>query len=406
MREVLLLCWRDTGHPQGGGSERYLEEVGAQLAARGIKVTLRTAGYRGAAKKETVDGIEISRGGGRYSVYPRALAAIAAGRLGFGPLRGIRPDAVIDTQNGIPFFSRAVVGAPVTLLVHHCHREQWPVAGRLMGKVGWWLESRLSPRAHRNNQYLTVSLPSAEELVDLGVHRDRIAVVRNGADEIPAGVAVGGADSRTAHPSVCVLSRLVPHKQIEDALEAVAALRPAIADIHLDVIGGGWWERNLRDRAFELGIGDAVTFHGHVDETRKHQLLSRSWVHVMPSRKEGWGLAVIEAAQHGVPTIGYRSSKGLTDSIVDGVTGVLVGGAEGDEGDVGALTEAVNTLLLDPEMRLVLGEKARIRVGEFSWEHTGNGVHQVLATTAAGLWTSGLVSPQASHSSLEDARSE
>ena len=53
-------------------------------------------------------------------------------------------------------------------------------------------------------------------------------------------------------------------------------------------------------------------------------MVQQSWVHVLPSRKEGWGLAVIEAAQHAVPTIGYRSSGGLTDSIVDGVTGVLV----------------------------------------------------------------------------------
>ncbi|RZL72980.1 MAG: glycosyltransferase family 1 protein, partial [Rhodococcus sp. (in: high G+C Gram-positive bacteria)] len=322
------------------------------------------------------------------------------------PLRGIRPDAVIDTQNGIPFFSRVVAGAPVTLLVHHCHREQWPVAGRLMGKIGWWVESRLSPRTHRDDQYLTVSLPSADELVELGVARERIAVVRNGADDIPLGVEVGGTGTRTAHPSVCVLSRLVPHKQIEDALEAVAALRPTIADMHLDVIGGGWWEQNLRDRAHELGIGDAVTFHGHVDETRKHRLLSQSWVHVMPSRKEGWGLAVIEAAQHGVPTVGYRSSKGLTDSIVDGVTGVLVGSAEASTADVGELTAAVNALLLDPETRLVLGEKARVRAGEFSWRHTGNGVHEVLAGTAAGLRTSGLVSPALARPGLEHARAE
>ncbi|MCQ4121105.1 glycosyltransferase family 4 protein [Rhodococcus tibetensis] len=406
MHEVLLLCWRDTGHPQGGGSERYLEQVGAQLAARGIKVTLRTAGYPGAPKKETVDGIEISRAGGRYSVYPRALAAIAAGRLGFGPLEGIRPDAVIDTQNGIPFFSRAVAGAPVTLLVHHCHREQWPVAGKLMGKIGWWVESRLSPRTHRDNQYLTVSLPSADELVELGVERERIAVVRNGADDIPAGVAIGGAQTRTDHPSVCVLSRLVPHKQIEDALEAVAALRPTIGGLHLDVIGGGWWEQNLRDRASELGIGDAVTFHGHVDESRKHELLAQSWVHVMPSRKEGWGLAVIEAAQHGVPTVGYRSSKGLTDSIVDGVTGVLVGGIDAAATDVDDLTAAVSALLLDAETRMVLGEKARVRAGEFSWEQTGNGVHEVLAGTAAGLRTSGLVSSVLPRPGLGHAHAE
>ncbi|MBJ8347717.1 glycosyltransferase family 4 protein [Antrihabitans sp. YC2-6] len=384
MREVVLLCWRDTGHPQGGGSERYLEEVGRALAASGVKVTLRTARYGGAPKREHVDGIDISRGGGRFSVYPRALAAIALGRLGIGPMRGLRPDAVIDTQNGIPFFASAVAGAPVTVLVHHCHREQWPVAGALVGRVGWWVESRLSPRAHRRNQYLTVSLPSAEELAALGVERERIAVVRNGAGALPAGVDAGSQATRTAHPSLVVLSRLVPHKQIEDALATVARLRRSIDGVHLDVIGGGWWEEPLRERAHELGIERSVTFHGHVSEERKHELLSRAWVHVLPSRKEGWGLAVIEAAQHGVPTVGYRSSRGLTDSIIDGVSGLLVG-------DFDELSAAVESLLLDEESRIVLGEKARIRAREFSWEQTASGVLDVLAATARGERVSGLV---------------
>ncbi len=390
MREVLLLCWRDTGHPQGGGSERYLEHVGAGLAARGVKVTLRTASYPGAPAEEVVDGIHISRAGGRLSVYPRALGAILAGRLGFGPLRGVRPDAVIDTQNGIPFFSRIVAGAPVTLLVHHCHREQWPVAGPLMAKLGWWLESTVSPRVHRRNQYLTVSLPSADELVALGVAREQVAVVRNGADSVPDVTAVGGDHTRTPHPSLSVLSRLVPHKQIEDALEVVATLRFRVPGLHLDIIGGGWWEENLRERVEQLGIASAVTFHGHVDEARKHQLLGRSWVHVMPSRKEGWGLAVVEAAQHGVPTVGYRSSKGLTDSIIDGVTGVLVG-ADVSDRDVPALTEAVAELLLDGKVRADLGEKARVRAREFSWEQTAQGVQSVLVASMAGTHVSGLV---------------
>ncbi|WP_330184349.1 glycosyltransferase family 4 protein [Nocardia sp. NBC_01503] len=384
MREVLLLCWRDTGHPQGGGSERYLEQVGAQLAARGVKVTLRTARYPGAPRRERVDGIDISRGGGRYTVYPRALAAIALGRLGVGPLRGTRPDAVIDTQNGIPFFARAAAAAPTVLLVHHGHREQWPVAGRLIGRIGWWIESRLSPRVHRGNQYLTVSLPSAEELTALGVEASRIAVVRNGAEPVPARVPTGDHYTRTAHPSIVVLSRLVPHKQIEDAMAVVAGLRDSVPGLHLDVIGGGWWDANLRAHADDLGIADAVTFHGHVDEDRKHELLARAWVQVLPSRKEGWGLAVIEAAQHGVPTVGYRSSRGLTDSIVDGVTGMLVD-------DVAQLTEAVGELLDDAESRTVLGEKARARAREFSWEQTGNGVFEVLSTVARGERVSGLV---------------
>lgn len=387
MREVLLLCWRDTGHPQGGGSERYLEQVGAQLAARGVKVTLRTARYPGAARREHVDGIDISRAGGRYTVYPRALAALLLGRIGLGPLRGVRPDAVIDTQNGIPFFATAVTSAPSVVLVHHGHREQWPVAGRLVGRVGWWIESRLSPRVHRRNQYLTVSLPSAEELATLGVDRSRIAVVRNGAEPVPVDAPTGAAETRTPAPTVVVLSRLVPHKQIEDALAAVALLRDRVPGLRLDVIGDGWWADNLRDNARELGIADAVTFHGHVDERRKHELLARAWVHVLPSRKEGWGLAVIEAAQHGVPTVGYRSSRGLTDSIVDGATGILVD-------DVTQLADAVGDLLDDPGARTVMGEKARARAREFSWEQTGNGVYEVLAAVARGEHTSGLIAPR------------
>jgi glycosyltransferase involved in cell wall biosynthesis len=335
-----------------------------------------------------VDGIEISRGGGPYTVYPRALAAILLARIGLGPLRGMRPDVVVDTQNGIPFFSWLVTSAPIVLLVHHGHREQWPVAGRLVGRIGWWIESRLSPRVHRRTQYLTVSLPSAEELVTLGVDRTRIAVVRNGAEPVPTQVASGAAGTRTRHPSLVVLSRLVPHKQIEDALAVVAGLRERIPGLHLDVIGDGWWAENLKTRARELDIAGAVTFHGHVDELRKHELLSRAWVHVLPSRKEGWGLAVIEAAQHAVPTVGYRASRGLTDSIVDGVTGLLVD-------DLTQLTESVGDLLESGQARTVMGEKARARAREFSWEHTAYGVREVLTAVRRGRFVSGLVTSRA-----------
>lgn len=387
VREVLLLCWRDTGHPQGGGSERYLEEIGAVLAAQGVKVTLRTASYPGAPKRERVNGIDVSRGGGRLTVYPRAWAAMWAGQRGFGPLRGVKPDAVIDTQNGIPFFARIFTAAPVALLVHHCHREQWPVAGRLMGRVGWFIESRLSPRLHRSSQYLTVSLPSAQELEDLGVDGSRIAIARAGLDPMPEGVAAGSELTRSVNPSLCVLSRLVPHKQIEDALEAVAQLRPRLPELHLDVIGDGWWAQELRDKAAELGIVDAVTFHGHVSEERKNELLARAWVHVMPSRKEGWGLVVIEAAQHGVPTVGYRSSRGLTDSVVDGGTGVLVD-------NPAELVDAVGLLLEDEQWRLALGEQARARVGQFSWVRSAMAVRTVLDSMLHGARVSGVVTGQ------------
>lgn len=381
VRSVLLLCWRDTGHPQGGGSEAYLQRIGAQLAASGVAVTLRTARYPGAPRRSVVDGVQISRGGGRHSVYILAGLAMVFARIGLGPLRRVRPDVVIDTQNGLPFLSRLAFGRRVVVLVHHCHREQWPVAGRVLSRFGWFVESRLSPWIHRDNQYVTVSLPSALDLAELGVDLDRIAVVRNGVDEAPSDTLTAGCSDT---PRVAVLSRLVPHKQIEDALDAVAQLRDDIPGLHLDIVGDGWWRQPLVDHAAALGIGDLVTFHGHVDDVTKHHVVHRAWVHLLPSRKEGWGLAVVEAAQHGVPTIGYRSSGGLNDSIVDGVTGVLVD-------DQPELVRRLAELLCDPVLREQLGRKAQLRSDDFSWQQSADAMRSVLRAVHTGQRVSGLV---------------
>ncbi|PYE18150.1 glycosyltransferase involved in cell wall biosynthesis [Williamsia limnetica] len=379
LREVLLLCWRDSDHPQGGGSERYLERIGAELARGGVEVTLRTARYPGAAASEVRDGIKVSRGGGRLGVYPSALMAIALGRFGLGPLAGLRPDVVIDTQNGIPFFARWVAAAPVVVLVHHCHRRQWPVAGALLGKVGWFIESRMSPWVHRRSQYLTVSLPSAEDLERMGIGSERVAVVRAGTDPVPEVASDASGALR-----LCVLSRLVPHKQIEHALEVMARLSATHPDVALDVIGDGWWSEQLRSHATELGVDDRVVFHGHVSEIDKHRLLAGATLHVMPSRTEGWGLAVVEAAGHGVPTIGYRSSRGLTDSVIDGVTGVLVD-------NIDELAAATAQLLDDPAWCRELGEKASQRAEGYSWPIAASGVTHVLTEAAAHRRVSGLV---------------
>jgi glycosyltransferase involved in cell wall biosynthesis len=107
-------------------------------------------------------------------------------------------------------------------------------------------------------------------------------------------------------------------------------------------------------------------------------------VHVLPSRKEGWGLAVIEAAQHAVPTIGYRSSGGLADSIIDGVTGVLVD-------DHAELVNRLEQLLTDAVLRDQLGFKAQARSAEFSWKQTADGMRSVLESVVAGDRVTGVV---------------
>ena len=94
--------------------------------------------------------------------------------------------------------------------------------------------------------------------------------------------------------------------------------------------------------------------------------------------------AVTEAAQHSVPTIGYRFSGGLTDSIVDGVTGLLV-----DDHD--ELVAGLERLLADHVLRDQLGAKAQARSGEFSWRQSAHAMRTVLESMYAGRRVSGVV---------------
>ena len=365
---VLLLNWRDLHHPEAGGAEKYLVTVAEGLAARGHEVTFRTAAYPGALPAETIEGVHYVRRGGHYSIYARALAAHAESRY----------DVVVDVQNGVPYLSPLVTRTPVVNLVHHVHREQWPVIlGPRTARFGWWLESSLAPRVYRRTSYVAVSDSTKRELVGLGVDADRVTIIHNGTDAVADDTAL-----RSPQPRVVVLGRLVPQKRLEIALDAVAALRERVPGLHLDVVGSGWWEPRLREHVAALGIHEAVTFHGHVSEAEKHQLLARAWVHAMPSLKEGWGLVVVEAGVHGTPTVAFRAAGGPADSIRDGETGVLVDDVEG-EPDSGAYTEALRSLLTDCARRQRMSEEARSWVSRFRWDDCVDSWERLLLREAA-----------------------
>jgi glycosyltransferase involved in cell wall biosynthesis len=365
---VLLLNWRDQHHPEAGGAEKYLVTVAEGLAARGHEVTFRTASYPGALPEETVAGVRYLRRGGHYSIYPRAFAANTAARH----------DVVVDVQNGVPYLSPLVTRAPVVNLVHHVHREQWPVVfGPRTARFGWWVESRLAPRVYRRTSYVAVSSSTKRELVELGVDADRVTIIHNGTDAVADEEA-----RRSSSPRVVVLGRLVPQKRVEIALDAVAALRARVPGLHLDVVGTGWWEPQLREHATALGLEDDITFHGHVSETEKHRLLAEAWVHAMPSLKEGWGLVVVEAGVHGTPTVAFRSAGGPADSIVDGETGLLVDDVA-TEPDVRAYTQALGSLLLDDARRKRMSGDSRRWVSRFRWDDCVDAWERLLLGEAA-----------------------
>ena len=358
-QHIVVLNWRDIWHPEGGGSEVYVQQVAQRLIPE-ARITWVTARYDGAPARESVEGIDYVRRGGHISIYLWAAWMLLTRRLG-------HVDAVLEVQNGMPFLARWFTRARVVVLVHHVHREQWAVVGPLLARIGWFMESRVAVRTNRGVRYVAVSDVTRRELIELGVRAEDIDIARNGLPPVPPYEEAAPASS----PTLVVLSRLVPHKQIDHAIRAMPALMAEFPDVRLRIMGSGWWESHLTDLTAELGLNDRVSFLGHVSDTTKFEELAKAWIHVLPSVKEGWGLSIVEAGRAGTPSLAYASAGGVTESILDGVTGALAQ----DEDD---LVVQLERLLGNDVLRREMGNKARERSSEFTWEVAADRVRDAL----------------------------
>ncbi len=181
---------------------------------------------------------------------------------------------------------------------------------------------------------------------------------------IPSGVDLPAQVGEEAYPlEVLYAGRLSPEKGVLELVEAADGL-------NLVVAGDG----PLRGR-----VPGAQGFVPH-DELQ--QLYARAAVVVCPSRREGFGVACLEAMAHGRPVVA-TAVGGLRDLVVDGETGVVV-----PPRDPGALRSALERLLADPELRRRLGAAGRQRARErFSWASVTD------ATLAAYAEAAGTMGP-------------
>lgn len=314
-RRVAVVNWRDTEHSSAGGAEAYAWQYARALRDGGAEVELLTAREPGQTATAVKDGITVRRRGGTVGFYLATALRLLARRR--------RLDAVVDPSCGLPVFAPLFVRrrTPVVLVVHHVHQAQFathfpaPVAG-----IAGWLERVLMPLVYRRRTVVAVSSSTIEEMRTQLGWRGPIGLLENGATLPDLGA---GSPEEQDPDRVVVLGRLVTHKRVDLVLHALDALRSERPRLRVDVVGDGPERPALEGLAARLGLGHRVTFHGFVDEPTKSALLRRAAVHVCASDAEGWGLTVIEAAGHGVPTLA-RDVPGLRDSVRRGETGWLV----------------------------------------------------------------------------------
>ncbi|MEU9859994.1 glycosyltransferase family 4 protein [Streptomyces sp. NPDC047971] len=363
--DIAFLNWRDPSHPDAGGAEAYCWEIARRFSAAGAHVTLVSARYPGARAREFREGIRIVRGGGTFGVYGAAAAHLLRHRHGY--------DAVVDFQNGIPFFSPLFTPRWTSdiCVIHHIHQHQfdlrfhWP-----LNAVGRVLEKQISRLVYRGRPVVVVS-PSTRE----GARRELgfgnpIHIVPNGS---PRAAAAASDGSRSRRPTITVVSRLMPQKRVDLLVRAVPALLRRTPALRVDVCGDGPELDRLRRLAAELGVASAIVFHGRVTEQRKRELFHRAWLTVVPSVAEGWGLTVIEANAAGTPALAY-DVPGLRDAVQPGVNGWLLPQDHDLADGIGdALAE-----LAQPESRALMAERCRSWAAAFSWDDSAERLAQVV----------------------------
>lgn len=230
----------------------------------------------------------------------------------------------------------------------HAH---WLPAGWVAARTGkpyivqvWGTDLALARRApwlargvlRRARLVVAASNELAEDARALGAREVR--VIPSGVD-LPAEV---GAEADP--PEVLYAGRLSPEKGVLELVEAADGL-------NLVVAGDG----PLRHRV--------PGARGFVPHDALEQLYRRAAVVVCPSRREGFGVACLEAMAHGRPVVA-TSVGGLRDLVVDGETGFLI-----PPRDPAALRSALDRLLSDPELRRRLGSAGRERAKvQFGWD--------------------------------------
>lgn len=156
---------------------------------------------------------------------------------------------------------------------------------------------------------------------------------------------------------VCV-AHLLEHKAQDVLLWAYHGLTQDFPHLELDLVGDGPFRPQLERLTAELGLSSRVQFHGDVPRSRALELIACARVFCLPSRREPFGLVVLEAMSLRTPVVATRVG-GVPEIVRHGIDGLLV---EPDSAQ--DLSRALRRVLTDANLRKTIIENGQRRVKE------------------------------------------
>lgn len=322
MKKLRIAFISDAVYPYNkGGKESRLFELSRRLAAQGQDVTVYCMKWWKSSAAPAYDGVKYEAICPLLPLYAGERRSIIQGIL-FGiscfSMVGKNFDiADVDHMPFFPLYSMKIVcwlkRKPMVATWHEVWGEKYwnEYLGGWKATVAWWMEkwSVFCPDA-----IVAVSQMTTERLKKLLSCNGPIYCLKNGVNSTK--IHSIKPDERTS--DVFYAGRLLKHKNIDVLLYAFQLLHAKHPQWRLRIVGEGPEKERLLSLTRRLGLSAVLTFHPfHDDVSVTHSLMKSAKVYALPSTREGFGLAVLEANASGLPVVTVNAADNAAQYLID-----------------------------------------------------------------------------------------
>lgn len=354
--EILILSWRGIGHPCAGGAEIATHEHAKSWVKAGHNVIVFTSYFKGCKKIDEIDGVKILR---RSKQIIGVQIAVF-----FWYFFGKHPkfDIVVDQFHGVPFFTPLYVKTKILAYIHEVATQVWKKNelpqpfNLLVSVIGPVIEPFIFT-LYKKMDFLTVSESTRTDLITFGIKKQKISIIHNGVTRIKT-------KNTKKEKIITFLGMLNKDKGVEDAIDLFSEVMRKDENWEFYIVGKGRIEymHKLKEKVRVLNVNSSIKFLGFVSDRKKFEILAKSFCLINPSIHEGWGLVNIEANSVGTPVFAYKV-KGISDSVVDGKTGILF-----NKGDIRQMALEIIKLANDKKRYEIFSMNCINWSNKFSWE--------------------------------------
>lgn len=366
--------------PCVGGQETYVRKLSEALVSRGHKITIFTTDAvsripirRVAPGRQLSGGLSVVRFPCYAFLYsylpitPRLMQALLAKQIADYDI--VHVHGYGHFTSDIASVSRHLFGKPTVLTTHGVHQEIGQEG--ILRQLLWFYYRETIVRCTVNSvdRILVLTDNEVGYLSKFGsetVSKTRVVPVGVSLDDFP----YPSETKQSTRPMILYVGRIDRGKGLEFLIEAASRLKRH--DPQVVIVGARTrFSATLESLAARKGVSENIILTGFLDEEAKKRLLMEATVFCLPSKYEGASLAILEAMAAGRPVVATRTG-GVPYLVEDGSSGCLT-----NYGDAKALSERLEELISNSDLRESMGKKGRAIAENHSWPQIAQEVEQV-----------------------------